>query len=127
MKKGFTLIELLAVIVILAVIALIAIPIVMNIIEDAKKNSAINSAKLYVDGLSKYLCARDIPQVQPDFDITPLEDSILELESTKWSNQFLYNVKGSRKELHKGVIQKNEAKSLAKRMARVVSGLKKSS
>ena len=75
----------------------------------------------------KYLCARDIPQIQPDFDITPLEDSILELESTKWSNQFLYNVKGSRKELHQGVIQKNEAKSLAKRMARVVSGLKKSS
>ena len=52
MKKGFTLIELLAVIVILAVIALIAVPIVLNIVEDSKKNSAKESAKLYVDGLN---------------------------------------------------------------------------
>ena len=37
MRKGFTLIELLAVIVILAIIALIAVPIVLGIIDDAKK------------------------------------------------------------------------------------------
>ncbi len=43
-KKGFTLIELLAVIVILAVIALIATPLVMNVINDAKKNSFKDSA-----------------------------------------------------------------------------------
>lgn len=43
-KKGFTLIELLAVIVILAVIALIAVPIVLNIIENARKGSAQSSA-----------------------------------------------------------------------------------
>lgn len=36
-KRGFTLVELLAVIVILSVIALIAMPIILNIIEDAKK------------------------------------------------------------------------------------------
>ena len=60
MKKGFTLIELLAVIVILAVIALIATPIIINLIEDAKKNSAINSAKLYVDGLSKFIVKENI-------------------------------------------------------------------
>ena len=48
MKKGFTLIELLAVIVILAVIALIAVPIVINIIEDARKNAAARSADGYV-------------------------------------------------------------------------------
>ena len=39
-KKGFTLIELLAVIVILAVIALIATPLIMNVINDAKKSAA---------------------------------------------------------------------------------------
>ena len=43
-KKGFTLIELLAVIVILAVIALIATPLIMNVINDAKKNAFKDSA-----------------------------------------------------------------------------------
>ena len=38
--QGFTLIELLAVIVILAVIALIATPLIMNVINDAKKGAA---------------------------------------------------------------------------------------
>ena len=36
-KKGFTLIELLAVIVILAIIALITAPIILGVIENAKK------------------------------------------------------------------------------------------
>ena len=52
-KKGFTLIELLAVIVILAIIALIATPIIMGIIDDAKKNSARNSAYGYLDSIDK--------------------------------------------------------------------------
>ncbi len=39
-KKGFTLIELLAVIVILAIIALIATPIVLQIIEKARRSAA---------------------------------------------------------------------------------------
>lgn len=42
--KGFTLIELLAVIVILAIIALIATPIVLNLIEKARKGAAQDSA-----------------------------------------------------------------------------------
>lgn len=45
MKKGFTLIELLAVIVILAVVLLISTPIVLNIIENAKKNIFESSIK----------------------------------------------------------------------------------
>ena len=60
MKKGFTLIELLAVIVILAIIALIATPIILNIIEDSKKQSIISSANIYVDGLSKYIVSRNM-------------------------------------------------------------------
>ena len=43
-KKGFTLIELLAVIVILAVIALIATPLIMGVINNARKNSFKDSA-----------------------------------------------------------------------------------
>ena len=43
-KNGFTLIELLAVIVILAIIALIATPLILNVIDDAKKGAFQNSA-----------------------------------------------------------------------------------
>ena len=43
-KNGFTLIELLAVIVILAIIALIATPIVLNLIEKARKGATQDSA-----------------------------------------------------------------------------------
>ncbi len=53
-NKGFTLIELLAVIVILAIIALITVPVVIKIIDNAKKGAAedstygvIETAKLF--------------------------------------------------------------------------------
>lgn len=42
-KKGFTLIELLAIIVILAIIAVITVPIILNIIENAREGAARNS------------------------------------------------------------------------------------
>ena len=42
-KKGFTLIELLAIIVILAIIAVITVPIILNIIENARAGAARNS------------------------------------------------------------------------------------
>ena len=45
-NKGFTLIELLAVIVILAIIALIAVPIILNIIDDARKEGNKRSIEL---------------------------------------------------------------------------------
>ena len=51
MKRGFTLIELLAVIVILAIIAVIAVPIVINIIDDSKKNASLRSAEMYMDAV----------------------------------------------------------------------------
>ena len=60
MNKGFTLIELLAVIVILAIIALIATPLIINIIEDSKKQSIISSAQLYVDGLIKQIASMNM-------------------------------------------------------------------
>ena len=46
--KGFTLIELLAVIVILAIIALIATPIILGIVEDARRDAFLRSVELVV-------------------------------------------------------------------------------
>jgi type IV pilus assembly protein PilA len=51
-SKGFTLIELLAVIVILAIIALIATPIILGIIEDARKNSGARSVEGYAKAIT---------------------------------------------------------------------------
>ena len=52
-KKGFTLIELLAVIVILAIIALIATPMILGVIDKAKKGSVESSALGYIDAAEK--------------------------------------------------------------------------
>ncbi len=54
-KKGFTLVELLAVIIILAVIALIGTPIVSNLIDESKKNSAVNSGYGYIKAVQNTL------------------------------------------------------------------------
>ena len=53
-KKGFTLIELLAVIVILAIIALIATPIVLNMINQARKSAARSSSLGFIDSIEYY-------------------------------------------------------------------------
>ena len=52
-NKGFTLIELLAVIVILAIIALIATPMILGVIDTAKRGSAESSALGYVESVEK--------------------------------------------------------------------------
>ena len=59
-NKGFTLIELLAVIVILALIALIATPIILNVINDAKKQAAKDSAYGYMDAVEKYIVSSEL-------------------------------------------------------------------
>ena len=53
-KKGFTLIELLAVIVILAIIALIATPMIMGVIEKARKGAAIQSVNGLLEAGEQY-------------------------------------------------------------------------
>ena len=52
-KSGFTLVELLAVIVILAIIAVIATPIILGVIDEAKKGAAEQSAYGYIDAVEK--------------------------------------------------------------------------
>lgn len=57
-KNGFTLIELLAIIVILAIIAVITVPIILNIIDDAKKGSIKDSAYGYKDAINNYYISK---------------------------------------------------------------------
>ena len=59
-NKGFTLVELLAVIVILALVALIATPIILNVINDAKKQAAKDSAYGYMDAVEKYIVSSEL-------------------------------------------------------------------
>jgi len=53
-KNGFTLVELLAVIIILAVIALIATPIVLDVVDSAKKSAAERSAFGFAKAAQNY-------------------------------------------------------------------------
>ena len=50
-KKGYTLIELLAVMVVLAIVAVIAVPVILNVVEKARKQAAIASAKGYIEAI----------------------------------------------------------------------------
>ena len=54
-NKGFTLVELLAVIVILAVISLITVPMILGVIETAKKSAAVESVNGLLDAADKYM------------------------------------------------------------------------
>lgn len=53
-KNGFTLIELLAILVILAIIAVVTVPIILEIIDDAKKGTIQDSAYGYKDAVNKW-------------------------------------------------------------------------
>ena len=59
-RKGFTLIELLAVIVILAIIALIATPMILGVIEKARKGASEQSALGYIDAVEKQVAINQV-------------------------------------------------------------------
>ena len=87
---GFTLIELLAVIVILAIIALIAVPIVVNIINDSKKESQQRSIDLYVDHVQKAITKYQM--THPDFN--PKECTIEDKKLTCDGTEIQVEMKG---------------------------------
>ena len=60
MKKGFTLIELLAVILILGIIALIAIPVVNDIIVEARQGAWVSSASQIASQYDLYVQRKEI-------------------------------------------------------------------
>ena len=59
-KKGFTLIELLAVIIILAIVALIATPIILDVIEDARKSAGLSESNMILSGINNYCATEEI-------------------------------------------------------------------
>ena len=58
-KRGFTLVEVITIIAVLSVIALIATPIVLNQIEDARRETFKASVRNVFDAVSSYLAHND--------------------------------------------------------------------
>lgn len=81
-RNGFTLIELLAVIVLLAIISLIAVPIVLNIVNDAKQSSALRSLELYKKAVENAYLKHKM--LNPYVDLTAAElKQIVEYDGEK--------------------------------------------
>ena len=64
-KKGFTLIELLAVIILLAIVSIIATPMVLNVVEKAKKSSFEASVNSLLEACNLFLITHNNPN---DYD-----------------------------------------------------------
>ncbi len=92
-RSGFTLIELLAVILILGVIVLIAMPVVNNLVQQAKKESAILTASNYIDAVEKMIMKNqlldDINLSVGSHDISELTD-LLDIRGKKPTKGILY-------------------------------------
>ena len=101
-NKGFTLVELLAVIVILAVIALIATPIILNIVNNAKKSAAKDSAYGYIKAIEY----NNLGEYSSEFN--KLEDRkyrVTELNSN-------LNIKGNKATYGNVIIEKGQVKEV---------------
>ncbi len=81
-NKAFTLIELLAVIIILAIIALIAVPVVLNVIDDAKKSAGQSDANMVLSGINNY-CATEEIKMEMDSNYESLCNNELTIEAIK--------------------------------------------
>ncbi len=82
-KKGFTLIELLAVIIILAVIALISVPIILNVIEKARKSAFLDSAYGIMETAETYYATTLIFEEKPKQLFTFPGDKTLSFKGTR--------------------------------------------
>ena len=109
-KKGFTLIELLAVIIILAIIALIATPIILNVIEDARKSAGRSETEMIMSGINNY-CATSAMKNQLDGteDICNDEDGVTITDVSKMVN--LGNAEVLEVEYQDGKVTKLKVKS----------------
>jgi len=105
-KNAFTLIELLAVIVILAVIALIATPIILGIVEDAKKDAFLRSVELVISTTDIDIANKNFNEQYvykiADGTISNLELGIKNTDGMNGS--IIYNIEGKEEyAIHNGV------------------------
>ncbi len=95
-RNGFTLIELLAVIVILAIIALIAVPIILNIIGDAKKESLERSKELYIDAVENAIVKENFTSEFNPTTCTVKSDGNLTCKNGESNVELIVEVNGTK-------------------------------
>lgn len=94
-EKGFTLLELLAVILVIAIIALIAMPIILNVIEDARKQASLRSAEGYLDAVEKAVLKSKIDNKKIENGIYFVKNGDLYTDINDSSSSIKVDVKGT--------------------------------
>ena len=93
-KKGFTLVELLAVIAILAILVIIALPNVLKMFNDAKKNSFLTEAKTVYSEVSKKYISESMKGNKLTY-VSSEDDTKLEMTGRDLQYCVLLNTDGS--------------------------------
>ena len=97
-NKGFTLVELLAVIAILAILVIIALPNVLKMFNDAKKNSFLTEAKTLYSEVSKKYISENMKGNKLTY-ISSEDDTKLEMTGRDFQYCVLLNTDGSVKSM----------------------------
>ena len=97
-NKGFTLVELLAVIAILAILVIIALPNVLKMFNDAKKNSFLTEAKTVYSEVSKKYISESMKGNKLTY-ISSKDDTKLEMTGRDLQYCVLLNTDGSVKSM----------------------------
>ncbi len=74
-KKAFTLIELIATIAIVAVVAVITVPIIINVVQNARRDAFVESAYALVDAANNYHATARMNNKINTLNITYPDDS----------------------------------------------------
>ena len=92
-KKGFTLVELLAVIAILAILVIIALPNVLKMFNDSKKNSFINEVReVFKTAQNQYMASQINSTTQTAFNNACATKVLLDMQGRAASGQLKYLV-----------------------------------
>ena len=97
-NKGFTLVELLAVIAILAILVIIALPNVLKMFNDAKKNSFITETKTIYSEVSKKYISESMKGNKLTY-VSSEDDTKLEMTGRDLQYCVLLNTDGSVKSM----------------------------